>query len=191
MIDWEWIQTNGQTALMVGLSSLGVYAALIVATRMVGLRSYSKLSSFDFVITIAYGSLLASILLNKNPSLLTGIVGIASLFAIQFVVSYSRRKFRFLERLVDNRPLLLMAGPVVLQESLDYARITHNDLRFKLRAAGITHPDQVLAVVLENTGDVSVLRTGDQVDPWVLEDVRRPSSHADWQPTQSRPEPTP
>ena len=50
--------------------------------------------------------------------------------------------------------------------------MTVDDLRSKLRLAGITHPSQVLAVVFETTGDVSVLKRDDEVDPWVFGSVR-------------------
>ena len=62
---------------------------------------------------------------------------------------------------VDNNPLLLMAGSEVISENLDRARMTEEDLKSKLRMAGVTHPDQVLAVVMEATGDVSVLKASD------------------------------
>ena len=42
--------------------------------------------------------------------------------------------------------------------------MTEEDLKSKLRMAGVTHPDQVLAVVFETSGDVSVMRVSDKVD---------------------------
>ena len=38
--------------------------------------------------------------------------------------------------------------------------------------AGVTHPSQVYAVVFETTGDVAVLKTCDEVDPWLFGAVR-------------------
>ncbi len=64
------------------------------------------------------------------------------------------------------------SGVELLSEHLDEARMTEDDLRSKLRMAGVTHPDQVLAVVLESTGDVAVLKVGDDVAPWIFEGVR-------------------
>jgi uncharacterized membrane protein YcaP (DUF421 family) len=65
-----------------------------------------------------------------------------------------------------------MAGAEVLTNHLDRARMTEDDLRSKLRMSGISHPSQVLAVVFETAGDVSVVKTSDDVDPWVFEGVR-------------------
>ncbi|PEN11323.1 hypothetical protein CRI94_16180 [Longibacter salinarum] len=172
MIDWGWISGTSTASLMVLLSGIGIYFVLLVLTRFTGLRSFSKMSSFDFAITVAIGSVVASTILAKSPSLLIGAVGLAVLYGIQYVVSTSRRMTETVERMVDNEPLLLMAGEEVISDHLDQARMTEDDLRSKLRMAGVTTPSEVLAVVFETTGDVSVLTTSDEVDPWIFEEVR-------------------
>lgn len=172
MIDWNWITTNGTTLLMVLLSALGIYVTLLVLTRLTGLRSFSKMSSFDFAITVALGSVLASTILAPSPALLTGAFALVVLYGIQYVVSKSRRLTSTFESLVDNEPLLVMAGEEVISDNLDRARMTEDDLRSKLRLAGVSHPNQVLAVVFETSGDVAVVKTSDDVDPWVFASIR-------------------
>lgn len=133
------------------------------------------MSSFDFAITVAIGSLLATVLLSEDPPLLQGGMGIAVLFGIQFLVSFLRTRSTSFARLVDNEPLLLMAGPEVLHENLATARVTVNDLRAKLRAANVIHPEQVRAVVMESTGDLSVLHAdpdGPDLDLELVKNVR-------------------
>lgn len=56
MIDWSWITTTGTAVLMVVLSALGIYLTLVLFTRLAGLRSFSKMSSFDFAITVGIGT---------------------------------------------------------------------------------------------------------------------------------------
>ena len=172
MIDWSWITTTGTDLLMVLLSGLGIYAALLLFTRLSGLRSFSKMSTFDFAITVAFGTILASTLLVRDPPLLTGVFGLAVLFGIQYAVSRARCLHNTATEVIDNEPLLVMAGEEVLSDHLEEARMTEADLRSKLRVAGVTHPSQVLAVVIETTGDVSVLKTSERVDPWLFEKVR-------------------
>ncbi|MGI9174581.1 MAG: DUF421 domain-containing protein [Rhodothermales bacterium] len=157
MIDWTWITVSGTAVLMVLLTALGIYVALILFTRLVGLRSFSKMSSFDFAITVSMGTVLATTLINKNPPLLQGIVALAALYGIQFAVSVLRRHSQAVAWMVDNDPLLLMAGDEVLYDNLKKAQITPEDLKAKLREANVIHLGQVRAVVMESTGDVSVL----------------------------------
>lgn len=172
MIDWSWISTTASSLLMVLLSAGGIYVALLLLTRLEGLRSFSKMSSFDFAITVAIGSVIASTLVAEKPPLLQGIAGLVALYGIQFVVSQARRSSRRVEHLVDNEPLLIMDGEQILEKSLDVARLTEEDLKAKLRGAGVTHRSQVLAVVMETTGEVSVLKRQEAVDPWFFEGVR-------------------
>lgn len=172
MIHTSWFMSSLATLLSMALSTLGIYIALLVFTRLAGLRSFSKMSSFDFAITVAFGSILASTILAKSPALLTGVLGLGLLYLIQTLVAKSRRLSRLAERIVDNNPLLLMAGSTVLETNLEKARITVDDLRSKLRLAGITHSEQVLAVVMESTGELSVLKQTDRVESWMFANIR-------------------
>jgi uncharacterized membrane protein YcaP (DUF421 family) len=54
-----------------------------------------------------------------------------------------------------------MRGTEILHDNMKSAKVTHNDLRAKLREANVTQLLQVKAVVLETTGDISVLHNDD------------------------------
>ncbi len=175
IIDWTWITTTGTAVLMAGISALGIYIALVLFTRLAGLRSFSKISSFDFAITVAFGTMLASTMLVKDPPLLRAIATLGVLYLIQFAVSFLRQRSSVVSSMVDNKPLLLMAGPEILRDNLYKARITEEDLHGKLREANVIDYSQVRAVVMEATGDVSVLHAdedGPDLNPNLLSGVR-------------------
>lgn len=175
MVDLNWIQSTPVALVMVVLTSVGIYLALMILTRLAGLRSFSKMSSFDFTITVAIGSLIATVVLSKDPPLVQGGFALAVLFAIQFSVSFLRSRSVSFAHIVDNDPLLLMAGDTVLHDNLRAARVTVNDLRAKLREANVIHPDEIRAVVMETTGDISVLHArpeGADLALGLLEEVR-------------------
>jgi uncharacterized membrane protein YcaP (DUF421 family) len=133
------------------------------------------MSSFDFAITVAMGSLIATVILSENPPLLQGIVGLAALFGIQITVAVLRSRTQAAAEVIDNDPLLLMAGSEVLHENLRKARITEDDLTAKLREANVIDYTQIRAVVMESTGDVAVLHAdpdGPDLAPGLLSDVR-------------------
>ena len=168
----SWLAGDLGSLIGVVVSGLVIYAALMLFTRLVGLRSFSKMSGFDFAITVALGSVIASTLLNDKPPLVTGIVGLAVLYGIQYTIARLRRSWPAFARLIDNEPLLLMAGERILDDHLTMARVTRDDLRAKLRLAGVTDPSQVLAVVMETTGDVAVVERRESVDPDLFLGVR-------------------
>ena len=173
-MDLSWLLTSNSAILMVIISAVGIYISLILFTRISGVRSFSKMSSFDFATTVAIGSVIASTILLENPPLLQSIVALGSLFILQMTVARFRN-FSFMQKLVDNRPILLMNGTDILEENMKSARVTRKDLISKLREANITQFSQIKAVVMETTGDISVLHHEDkdhEIDDVILEDVR-------------------
>lgn len=163
-----WLSTTGTEVWLVIVSSLAIYAAVIVAVRVNGLRSFSKMSSFDFAVTVATGSLIATVAATST-SLLNGLIALASIMGGQRLVASARRRLGA-GRLVDNTPIVLMAGDRLIEEHLDRTRITPDDLRARLRQANIHRWSDVRAVVLETTGDISVLQ-GEALEPSLLEGV--------------------
>jgi uncharacterized membrane protein YcaP (DUF421 family) len=161
--------------LTVLVSLAAIYAAVVVATRTAGPRSLAQMSAFDFVATIAVGSIVASVGLGSVP-LVDGLVAVTLLFGLQFGVATARRSDRW-RRLVDNRPLLLVRDGEVYEDHLAEARITHADLRSHLRRSNVDDLADVRAVVLETTGDVSVLYGDGDVGP-LLQGVRGAEGHA-------------
>ena len=157
------------------LSTVCIYLALIAYTRLFGLRSFSKMSAFDMIMTVAVGSTMASTIVTRGVRVAEGLTALLCLFLLQFIFAQLRRWSGRVRQVVDNQPLLLMEGNRVLHENLAKARLTEDDLRGKLRAAHVVHRAQVRAVVFETTGDVSVMFTEDNRDlePWLLEGVRR------------------
>lgn len=174
-MQWSWIVTSGEAVLMVLLTTVGIYLSMIFLTRISGLRSFSKMSGFDFAVTVAIGSVLATTIVAEDPPLLQAAVGLAALYGIQMLVATLRERSGAVSAAVDNAPLLLMAGEDVLHENLRRARVTEADLRAKLREANVLRLEEVRAVVFESTGDVSVLHgpaDGVGLEPELLEGVK-------------------
>ncbi|WP_370236714.1 MULTISPECIES: DUF421 domain-containing protein [Henriciella] len=153
----DWIETSWSALGMVLISALAVYAWIIVLTRISGLRSFSKMSGFDFALTVATGSVAGAIFIAKDPPLMQGLFALLVLFSMQMAVAAIRRRSAMVEKLVDNRPRLIMWQGEMIDTQMRRAKITRADLIAKLREANVTSPGQIHAVVAETTGDVSVL----------------------------------
>lgn len=171
----SWVMTDLTALWGVALSTVLAYVAVIGFTRLGGLRSFSKLSGFDFAITVAIGSVLATTVVSDSPALLQGGFALGMLYLLQSGLAWLRKRVSAVEQLIDNKPLLLMSGPEICHDNLRQANVTEADLRAKLREANVYRLEQVLAVVLETTGDVSVLHSADpgaRVERVLLQDVR-------------------
>lgn len=168
----QWFTTSWDAAGLVLLSTVSIFVAVLVATRITGLRSFSKMSSFDFAMTVAVGSVMASTSLTSATPVAHGVLALAGLYGFQALVARLRERSERFGDVVDNTPTLLMAGPHILHEHLRSVRVTEADLRAKLREANVTRYDDVLAVVLETTGDISVLHGSSELQPGLLRGVR-------------------
>ena len=172
----SWLYSSSSSILITVLSTVGIYLAVLIITRLNGLRTFAKMSSFDFAITIAIGSVIASTLISQQNSLVKGIVALTVLVVLQAAVAKLRKKSNVFENAVTNTPVLLMSGSEILWHNLKANRVTEADLYAKLREANVYDMRQVLAVVLETTGDISVLHSEDQdiqLDSDLLKNVRR------------------
>ncbi len=176
----DWFLAPPETLLWIALTAVCVYAALLLYTRLAGLRSFAKMSSFDFAMTVAVGSVVAGSILSESPALVQSLTALALIFGLQFGVGTLRQRWQWIQKLVDNEPVLLMLGDEMLRDNMREARVTEDDLWGKLREANVLHPDQVRAVVMEATGDVTVLHgdaDGPELDPRLLTGVREADRH--------------
>jgi uncharacterized membrane protein YcaP (DUF421 family) len=166
----NWLSTSWTELWLVVVSAVFILLAVITTIRIVGLRSLSKMSGFDFAVTVAIGSIVASVASSSN-SLPNGAVAVAALLGTQAVISWWRQRGH-LGRVVDNTALLLMRDGEFLPDALRRSRVTENDVIAKLREVNVSRLSDVRAVVLETTGDVSVLHGDGPVDDRLLDDVR-------------------
>ncbi len=146
---------------------------VIFVVRVIGLRAFSKMTAFDFVATIATGSLLAGACQATSwPEFAQPALAIAALLGAQYTVARLRQFSPRFETVVENEPVLLMRDGVILDDALHQTRVARADLIAKLRAANALDFSQVRAVVLETTGDISVLH-GSHLSDTLLEGVHR------------------
>lgn len=167
----DWFTLSSQQLIGIFLSVCFAYGLLLIMVRVNGLRTFSKMSGHDFAITIAIGSIIATTVVSKEPSLLQGMLAIAFFLFLQTIISKLRQSG--LGGTFENTPLLLMDGDTILYDNLKKAKIKKNDLLSKLREANVLNTRQIRAVVLETTGDISVLHGEGKLEDDLLKDVQR------------------
>ena len=97
---------------------------------------------------------------------------IACLFTVQWLVAKVRRNTSA-KSVIDNRPLLLAKDGQLLTDNMASASIHADDIRAKMRQTGITRREDLAYVVLESSGDVSVIGRDSEVEDWLVEDVSK------------------
>lgn len=146
---------------------------MTILIRINGLRSLSKMTNFDFIMTVALGSLAAGAAQATEWSgFAQALLAMLGLFLAQWLSARLRKSSDTFEDFAQNEPLLLMRNGEFLRGAMDSARVAESDIVAKLREANVMNFDEVRAVVLETTGDVSVLH-GEKLDERLIDNVRQ------------------
>lgn len=140
--------------LVVGLSA---YAALVCMVRLAGKRSLAKMNAFDLVVTVALGSTLSSIILSHDVALAEGLLAMALLLGLQTLVAWLSSRSGRLERLFTSQASILYRRGSFELETMRAERMTEDDVMAAVRGQGLESMDLVLEVVLESSGDLSVI----------------------------------
>ncbi|KZZ30584.1 hypothetical protein A3753_25285, partial [Sulfitobacter sp. HI0082] len=109
---------------------------VVFVVRVIGLRTFSKMTAFDFVATVATGSLLAGACQATTwPEFAQPTLAISALLGAQFVIAKLRQASDGFEEVVQNEPVILMRDGVIFDAALRDTRVARADLIAKLREA--------------------------------------------------------
>lgn len=133
------------------------YAGLVMLLRISGKRTLSRMNAFDLVVTVALGSMLATVFLSKNVALAEGLLAMALLILLQFGVAWLSTRSPGFRWIIKARPSLLLSEGKFIEEVLLDERVTREEVMAAVRASGYESLDQVAAVVLESDGALSVI----------------------------------
>lgn len=168
----EQLGTDPVTAAQVVIATVGMVLTLLVLVRIVGQRSLATMSAADLACVVALGAVVGRTMLLAVPTLVTGVIALVVLFGLRWFLSRAQRTR--LGELLSPRPVVLMVDGRVLEAAMRRARVTDDDLRQRLRLAGITARTQVRLAVLERTGQISVISAAaGECEPWLHDDLPR------------------
>jgi uncharacterized membrane protein YcaP (DUF421 family) len=151
-----WFDSWSELARVV-IVGTAAYVFLVATLRISGKRTLSQMNAFDFVVTVALGSTLATILLSKDVSWAEGATALALLAALQLLVAWASTRWKPLRRAVTATPAVVVADGTLLHEVIRANRLTESQVLQAVRGAGFGDLSQVAAVVLEPNGMMSVI----------------------------------
>lgn len=161
-----------QSVLRAALMCLLAYPFLIVLLRVVGKRALSKVSIFDFIITVTYGATLSSIITSDTVSFADGAVILAMLTLLQYLVAKLSVKSKRFGDLIKASPTFLYHSGGFNEELMGRHRLRIEDLRAKVRQQGMSSFEKVEAIVLEGDGSLSIIKKEDVTSKDALHGIR-------------------
>lgn len=153
----EWIFAGWEPTLRIIVVGIASYAALIAVIRVSGKRTLSKLNAFDFVVTVALGSTVATILLSRDVALAEGLTALVVLVLLQYAVAYLSVRSPTFAGLVKSEPTLIVRNGRMLRDAMRRERVADTEVEQAARLNGVTRIDQIEAMILESDGSFSVV----------------------------------
>lgn len=133
-----------------------VYLSIILFIRLSGKRSTSQMNNFDWIVTVAMGSLVGSALVLEDVTLAESLFAIGLLMLLQYLFTFGATHFRWVEKLIKSEPRLLYDNGY-RKEAMQKERITESEILAAMREDGIARIEDVRFVVLETDASFSVI----------------------------------
>jgi uncharacterized membrane protein YcaP (DUF421 family) len=154
--------------LTLGVSAYGALIFLLLAS---GKRTLSKWNAFDFIVTIALGSTLATVIMSKDVSLVEGVFGLGLLIGLQFIVTWLAVRVNWVKKLIKAEPTMLLSQGQFLPVAMRQQRVSESEIRAAIRGTGSASVEEIEAVVLETDGSMSVVKKSPNNSRTALKDV--------------------
>ncbi len=155
--------------------SVLAYGSLVVMLRVSGKRTLSKMNAYDFIVTVALGSTLATVLLNKNVALVDGVLTFVLLISLQYLLTYFSVRSSKVNNLVKSTPALLVYKGRILKDVMMSERVAEDEIFATLRENGYADLQQIDAVVLETDGSLSVIAQVEDIENPVMYKIKKPT----------------
>ena len=139
------------------LRSVVVYLFILLAFRFTGKRQVGQLTPFDLVVLLIISNVVQNALIGNDSSLGGGILGAATILALNFLVVELAFKFKPARRMLEGEPTLLVHNGRVLRQNMEREKLTQEDLLSALRRSGLADVEKVRFAVLEENGQISVI----------------------------------
>jgi len=132
-----------------------VYIFLIVGLRLSGKRELAQLNPFDLIVLLTLSNTVQNAIIGNDNTVTGGIIGAASLLAVNYLVVRFLYDHRKIDQLVEGSPDILIENGKVYEHKLKKELITKEELGAAARKQGFDSLSEVQQCVLEPGGTLS------------------------------------
>ena len=141
----------------IALAAPVIYFTIVAFIRLAGKRSTSQMNNFDWVVTVALGSIAGAGITSNTVTAFEALFAIAILLAMQWGLTFIIARSDIVEDAVKSSPRLLVYRGEFLEDNIRDERLTKSEVLAALREKGLTQVDEAEAVVLETDASFSVI----------------------------------
>jgi len=140
------------------LRGAAVYLFLLVLFRILGKRSLSETTTFDFVLLLIVGEATQQALLGDDFSVTNALVLITVLMGVDIIFVKLKGRYKKLDRLLEGTPLILVDHGIPLATRMKASHVDAEDIMEAARVShGLERLEQIKYAVLERDGQISII----------------------------------
>jgi uncharacterized membrane protein YcaP (DUF421 family) len=152
---WQDMFVLGVPILEKILRPIIVYVFLIIGLRLSGKRELAQLNPFDLIVLLTLSNTVQNAIIGNDNSVTGGIIGAASLLAVNYLVVRFLYDHRKIDQLVEGRADILIEDGKIHEQKLKRELITKQELAAAARKQGFNSLSEVHQCVLEPGGTLS------------------------------------
>src|SRR5712671_2679946 len=132
-----------------------VYIFLIIGLRLSGKRELAQLNPFDLIVLLTLSNTVQNAIIGNDNTVTGGIIGAASLLAVNYLVVRFLYDHRKIDQLVEGSADVLIENGKIHEHKLKKELITKAELAAAARKQGFESLSEVQQCVLEPGGTLS------------------------------------
>jgi uncharacterized membrane protein YcaP (DUF421 family) len=134
-----------------------VYFFLVVGLRLAGKRELAQLNTFDLVVLLTLSNTVQNAIIGNDNSVLGGIIGAATLLALNYLVVRFLFTHAKLDEIVEGTPEVIIEHGQIKQGVLRKELITLPELEVAAHKQGFASLHEIEKAVLEPGGSLSFI----------------------------------
>lgn len=151
-------------------SAVGIYLIFLLFVRFFGPRILGRFASFDAVVIIMFGAVAGRVIIGHPPTLTAGAIGLFTLMCMEALFG-TVQHLRGIRHTLSGFPIVVVAHGQFIPQAMRHAHLSRANVIAAARRAGLTSLSQAACIILEPTGDLSVIRAGTPIQPELLDGV--------------------
>jgi uncharacterized membrane protein YcaP (DUF421 family) len=160
MIEWSRILLNDGSAgflMEVVFRSIVMFFIILFTLRASGKRGIKQLSIFELVLIIGLGSAAGDPMFYEDVGILPALTVFIVVITLYIGVTKLADKYGWFERLLEGMPTYVIRDGIIIQDAFAKSGLSKDELFGELRLLNVEHLGQVKTVLIETSGDFSVL----------------------------------
>jgi uncharacterized membrane protein YcaP (DUF421 family) len=135
-----------------------VYLFLLLLLRLTGKRTLAQITTFDFVLLLIISEATQQALIGEDNSMINGAIVVSTLIGLNILMSLLKQRSSFIDRLLDDIPLVIVVDGKPLKDRMDKSRVDEDDVLDAAREThGLEQMKQIRHAILERDGKISII----------------------------------